>query len=475
VAILAALPALTTVLRVPPVRVLRREAEPLPPRRGLAALLGAVLVAALWAMASAQAGSPLLGLRFTAVVVTATLALLAAATGLTRVLGRLPRFSRVWLRYGLASLARPGAATLGAVVALGLGVLVVLGMQQVESHLVRQLERDLPAGAPSSFLVDVQPDQWAGVRDLLVAEGAERLDSVPVVMARLAAIGGRPVGELAGEAPGDRGRRWALTREQRLTYLRELPADNRIVAGALWSDPAHLEVSVEEEFARDLGVGLGSVLRFDVQGVALELAVTSLRAVEWESFGINFFLVAEPGALEDAPQFRLAAARLPRGAEQRVQDLLAERFPNVTLLQVRDLLEKIAAVLRRIGLGVRLLGGFTVVAGVAILAGAVSAAAARRRGEVALLKTLGMTRAGVVGVLAAEQALVGLVAGAVGAAGAALLSWLVLSRDMELAWEFQPAAYGVAILGAALLATLAGTASSLDALRRRPLEVLRGE
>ena len=96
--------------------------------------------------------------------------------------------------------------------------------------------------------------------------------------------------------------------------MRDLPKDNRIVEGYLWSDPARAEVSVEKEFADDIGVRLGSTLRFDIQGVPLEVEVTSLRTVDWQTFGINFFLVVEPGVLEQAPQQRLAVARMPRAA-----------------------------------------------------------------------------------------------------------------------------------------------------------------
>ncbi|HEX5760979.1 MAG TPA: FtsX-like permease family protein, partial [Thermoanaerobaculia bacterium] len=386
---------------------------------------------------------------------------------------RLPRGrGGLAVRHGLAALGRPGAATVGAIVALGLGVVVVLGMWLVERRLGEELAADLPAGAPSAFLVDVQPDQWPGVREILRREGARHIDSVPVVTARLLAVDGRDIDQLAR---GDRERRWALTREQRLTYLRELPADNELVAGALWRDPRRAEVSVEEEFARELGVGLGGRLRFDVQGVPLELVVTSLRRVDWRNFRINFFLVVEPGVLESAPQMRLAAAELPRGREQRVQDLVAAAYPNVTLIRVREVLEKIVSVLERIGLGIRFLGGFTVLAGIAILAGAVAAGAARRGREVALLKTLGMTRRGVAAAFAVEYALIGAVAGVIGAAGGALLAWRVLAEGFEMAWRFQPVAVGTAVAGTALLTVLAGLAASWRALERRPIEVLRTE
>jgi putative ABC transport system permease protein len=476
VALLFSAPPLITVWRVPPARVLRRDAEPLAASRWASSAAFAALAVGTYLMATVQSGSADLGARFVGGLVAVTAVLALAAALVTRLAGRLPRgIGRVWLRHGLAALGRPGAATLGAVVALGLGVLVVLAMSLVERQLAAQLSAELPESTPSAFLVDIQPDQWPAVETLLRRQGGEEIRSVPVVTARLTAIDGKGADELARRDSQDRSRRWALTREQRLTYLDELPEGNRVVAGALWSEPGVPEVSVEEGFAHDLGVTVGSVLSFDIQGVPLDLTVTSLRTVDWESFGINFFLVAEPGVLDAAPQQRLATVRLPEGREQQTQDLLAAGFPNVTYLAVREILGKIVAVLERLGLGVRVLGGFTVLAGIAILGGAVSAASAQRGREVALLKTLGMTRRGVISVFSVEYALVGLVAGAIGAIGGGVLAWAVLTGGMELSWTFRWVPFAVAVAGSVLLTVAAGLAASLRALARRPIEVLRGE
>lgn len=492
VALLFAVSPLVAALRVPAARVLRRDAEPLPPPRGLRFALGAALLAGTAAIAALQADSAIYGLAF-AGGLAATAGLLAlAARGLIALARRLPRLRLpLAARWGVAALGRPGAGTLEQVVALGLGALVLVAMATVERDLVRRLDAELPTDAPTAFLIDIQPSQWEAVRAEIARAGATRVDSVPVVMARLSALDGVPVRELVerrdprGERTGartgerrgkpeeDGPSRWALTREQRLTWLDELPEDNEIAAGALWSDPERFEVSVEEEFAGDLGLALGSVVSFDVQGVPIELTVTSLRRVRWETFGINFFLVAEPGALERAPQMRIAAVRLPPGHEDRLRDGLAAAHPNVTLFAIRDVLEKVVAVLERIGLGIRFLGGFTVVAGAAILAGAVAAGAAQRGREVAIAKSLGLTRAQVAGLFAAEYGLAGLAAGVVGAAAGTALAAVVLERLFEVPWSADPWLPLIAAGAVAALAVAAGLAASLRPLARRPIEALR--
>jgi putative ABC transport system permease protein len=255
--------------------------------------------------------------------------------------------------------------------------------------------------------------------------------------------------------------------------MEELPVGNAIVDGALWSVPDRNEISIERDFAADLGARVGDTIVFDVQGVPLELYVSSIRTVEWQRFSINFFLVVEPGVLDDAPRFRVAAARLPEHAERPVQDRIAAAYPNVTLLRLREVLEKVVGILRQVGLGIRLLGSFTVLAGVAILGGSVSAGAVRRAREVALYKTLGMTRAQVITTLAIEYALIGLVAGTIGAAGGVALAWIITRFGFEIAWAWSPGIYLVSILAAIALTVLAGLAASARPLTVRPIAVLR--
>ncbi len=271
----------------------------------------------------------------------------------------------------------------------------------------------------------------------------------------------------------DGNARWGLTREQRLTYMEQLPDDNRVVAGKLWADPALAEVSLERDFASDAGIALGDRLEFEVQGVPVEATVTSLRTVEWQTFGLNFFMVFEPGVLEEAPQTRVATVQLPEGGEQAVQDALASDFPNITLLRIRQILERIAAILERLAVGVRFLGGFTVLSGLVILASAVSAAAGQRSRETALLKTLGMTRRQVLAQSTTEHLMIGLIAAIVGATGGNVLAWAVLTQGMELEWAFQPTTTIGAVALCVALTTATALASSWPALRTRPLAVLR--
>jgi putative ABC transport system permease protein len=474
VALAFSLPALAAVWRVPVVRVLRHEAEPRPPRPMVALAAFVALVASVYVAAWVQSGEPDQAGWFTAGATVLFGLLALGARLLTRLAGWLPRRRLAPdLVHGLAALARPGAGVLGAVAALGLGALVVVTLVLVETRLAGRLATALPADGASLFFLDLQPDQRAEFERVLAEAQAENVRVVPLTTARLASIDGVSVEELAEERRGGRGR-WALTREQRITWAAELGADNRIVEGALWDDPGRQEISLEVDYAEDIGAALGSTLVFDLQGRPVELAVTSLREVEWESFGINFFLVAEPGALDDAPHSLLAAAHVAEDREDAVQDALLQVTPNVTVIRVRSILAKVRTILTRSAVAVELLGAFTAVVGLVLLGGVASLGALRRAREAALWKVLGVTRAGVARLFAVEFALLGLVAGLLGALGACALAWAffehVLEFEADVPWSTVP----LAALAAAALSAVCGLAACARALRVRPIESLRG-
>jgi putative ABC transport system permease protein len=506
VAIIFTLPLLMGLRRVPPVRVLRRDAEPVRSGWRPHALAALLIVGGVWGAATTQADDLEHGTWFTGGLIVAVLILWLAAALVSRVARLLPRDAGgMRLRHGLAHLARPGAATVGAIVAIGLGVTFVFATWLVERHLTDQLASELPADAPSTFFLDVQPDQWARIEQILKENGAEGIDARPLVTARFAAVKGVPVSQLLeqrpddpttpqrepardprtrgggdGRGPGDRPRqrprRWTLTRELRLTYGEQLPRGNRVIAGAFPAAPSIPNgLSLEEDYARDLGVKVGDAITFDVQGVYVDMTVTSLRTIDWRTMGMNFFLFAEPGPLDDAPQTRLATARLATADLPRIQAAVVTAFPNVTVIHVREVLEKVMAVLNNIGLGVRALGAFTIVAGVIVLGGTVAATQARRAREVALLKTIGMTRRDVLAVFAIEYALTGSVAAVVGLGAASLLAWAALTQMMEIDWSPK---WGEFLLAGAVtigLAVAAGLVASARALSARPVEVLRSE
>jgi putative ABC transport system permease protein len=232
---------------------------------------------------------------------------------------------------------------------------------------------------------------------------------------------------------------------------------------------------VEEMAARHLGVDLGSRLTFDVQGVAIEAEVTSIRRVDWQSLTTNFFVVLSPGALEGAPATWVATARVPAEAESALQNAVVGAFPNVTAIPVRDVMERVAVVLGDIAVAVRLVALFTLGTGLVVMAGALAATRSQRLYESVVLRTLGATRGVVARAFAVEYGLLGATAGIGGGLLATILAWAVVRWVLDAPWSFDPAPLLLGLAATIALALGVGFLTTFRLLGEKPFPVLRRE
>jgi len=214
---------------------------------------------------------------------------------------------------------------------------------------------------------------------------------------------------------------------------------------------------------------------FDVQGVAVEAEVTSLRRVDWQSLTTNFFVVLSPGALDGVPATWVATARVPAAAEPALQNAVVAAFPNVTAIPVRDVLERVAAVLGEIAVAVRLVALFTLGTGLVVMAGALAATRSQRLYESVVLRTLGATRGVVARAFAVEYGLLGAAAGAGGGLLATILAWIVARWVLEAPWTFDATPVVVGVATTPALALAVGFLATFRLLGQKPLPVLRRE
>jgi putative ABC transport system permease protein len=473
--LLFALWPLLSARAVPPAILLRHpvDAGSVRPRRPwatAAAVAGGLAALALW-----QAGPLRIGAVFLAAAAGALGVLTLAAWGTRRLAGRLPRPRSLAWRQGLGALTRPGSQTIGVTVALGIGVTLLTAVALLERGLMRQLDLERRREAPSFFFVDLQPDQVEAFRQTIAGiPGASPPVLVPIIRARLAAINSEPI---VRERWAGREDAWRVTREYVLTFADAAPAGTVLTRGRWWAagDRGRAWISVETEAAHALGVDLGGTLTFDVQGVPVSAEVLSLRKVDWQTLGANFFVIFSPGPLDGAPVAYLGTARVPPGADGAVQERVAAAFPNVTAIPVRDVLERIMGVLDRIALAIRLVALFVLGAGFTVMAEALAQSRAQRLYESVLLRTLGATRGRVARAFAVEYGCLGLVAGLGGAVTGALTAWVVLRFVLDVPPALEAAPVAVALLASVALAVGVGFLGTFRLLGRKPLPVLRGE
>lgn len=461
------LPALLGIQRVPVMRVLRRELGAPPPAAWavIASAVVALAVLLLW-----QARDPLLAALVLGALVAATAALYALAAALQWVAGRLSGKLRPGWRFGVAAIARRGAFGRLQLSATGLGLLSMLLLSTVGTDLLRTWQRELPADVPNLFLVNVQPDDAESVQQRLADKLGDTVDIYPMTRGRLVAINGR---EVVPEDFIPEARR-TVSREWNMTSAETLRPDNILVEGDWWEPGSVVaEVSLEDELAAELGVGLGDRLTFRVAGTDVEAEISSFREVDWGNFKPNFFAILHPSVREGLATTYMTSVRLEDEARDGAIAEIVRDHPGVTALDVRALIERVSGLIDAGAGAVRYTLILTLVAGAVVLVAGVQASTAIRIRESALQRVLGASRSEVRQAVLAEFASLGAAAGLLAAVVAIVAGQLVarLVFEVNLVMSIWPLVVGPLVGGVGL--ALAGWLAARGAAGQPPGVLLR--
>jgi putative ABC transport system permease protein len=477
----ACLPLLARLRQLRPAELFAEHVQPRlgrGPRDALWLLpaLAAFCAIAVWRVGSLAAGGLFAAVFFASLLLLAALGLLGL-----RGLASLP-VRGLALRLAVRELVRSRASSLTAFLAIALAVLLLGIAPQLRGVLDERMRAPERGALPSLFLFDIQPEQREELAAHVAARGA-RLERVsPMVRARLDAIDGEPVATAAGAEPADargearrlRVRRYNLTYRKRLTPSETL-RDGRDFSGSWRPDAGSPpEVSLELDFARRLGVGLGDTLAFDVQGVPVEGRVVNLREVRWNSFQPNFFVAFQPGVLEGAPQIFLASVpALPAREREALQASISQAFPNVSSVDVTRAVRRLLALIGQLQWALASTAALSLGVGLVLVFAVARDQARARRWETNLLKVLGADFRRIRAALDLEFGLLGLLGAlagsAVGLAASALLSHFLL----EASFHISPAPLLGTCVGVPALCMLAGRIATRRVLRERPLALLQ--
>jgi putative ABC transport system permease protein len=463
-----ALPPLLTLKDVPPARVLRRDLGPAPPSALLVYTTALMAVALLVPWQTGQ-------LRLTFYVLGGSLVtvllLAAGAWSLVKGLGRLRSRVGVAWRYGLANLARRAQGSIVETVALGLGIMAMLVLSLVRADLVAEWKDKLPPEAPNHFLINIQPAEVEAMKGFFMERGFKDPAFFPMVRGRLTAINDKPV--RLDEYSDPRARQLA-EREFNLSWAIEPQVGNQIVEGWWWApDTADKhQFSVETDIAETLDIHLGDTLTYQVIDQTIAAKVTNLREVDWDSFNVNFFVVAPPGLLGSYPATYVTGFYLQNEQKALLAELV-RRFPSVTVVDVAALMDHVRGIMDRVAVAAEYMFFFTIAAGVLVLVAGLQATHDERRQDSAVLRTLGASHRKVVKGLMAEFLALGLVAGCLAALAAMGVGYILAEYAFHIDFRFNPWLLPVGFLTGGLGVSLVGLLSTRSVLSTPPIHTLR--
>jgi putative ABC transport system permease protein len=438
-------------------------------------LLMSLVIALLIAVVVGLAYDKRVAAVFVASSVVVFALLRGIAAGLMALARRLPRTRFTMLRLAIANIYRPGALTPSVVMSLGLGLAVLVTITQIDGNLRRQFLAALPDRAPSFYFIDIpstEADQFSAF--LKQTSPQSTVEDVPMLRGRIVAARGVKAEDLKPSTDSE----WVLQSDRGLTYTGEIPKGSKIVEGQWWGadyDGPPL-ISMEKKIADGLKLKIGDEVVVNVLGRDIPAKIGNLRTVDWQSLGINFVLVFSPNAFKGAPHTHVATlteTHPDATGDARIIKSVADAFPMVTSVRVREALETIGTVVTNLVLAIRGASAVTLISAILVLGGALAAGHRHRVYDAVILKTLGATRARLLGAYALEYLMIGFATAIFGVISGSVAAWLIVTRLMTLSFIWQ-AGSAAGVVAAALIVTVGlGLAGTLLALNQKPATVLR--
>jgi putative ABC transport system permease protein len=373
------------------------------------------------------------------------------------------------LRWALSAMGGSTEGAASVILAIGLGLSVLAAMGQIDGNLRRAIAQDLPDVAPAYFFIDIQKSQMPAFRQLLTENTqVTKFDEAPMLRGIVSKINGQDALEVAPD-------HWVVRGDRGLTYATTLPERYAVVDGEWW--PADYDgpplISFAKEEADEIGLTLGDTVTVNILGREITGTISNLRDVDFSTAGIGFVMTFNTAALSKAPHTFIATVYSDPNAEAQLLRDIADTFPNITAIRIRDAIERVSSVMGSIASAVAYGAGATLLTGFLVLIGSAASSQHNRNFEAAVLKTLGATRSQILVSFATRSALMGAAAGAVaivvGVTGGWAINHFVMDADFTVIWSN---ALGV-VFGGIFANLLANLGFAMRALNAAPAKILR--
>jgi len=373
-------------------------------------------------------------------------------------------------RLSTAGLQRRAASSIVQLAAFAMGIMALLLISIVRVDLLAAWEQDLPADAPNVFVVNIQPDQVEGFGERLEEQGIETTGIYPMVRARLVAHNGESV---LSEEGTEREQRRAR-REYNLSFSNTVPLNNEIVDGEWWTEDgsAPALLSIEQGWAEENGFAIGDTLTFKSAGVETTATIANWRAVDWESFQVNFFAVSSPAMLQGLPATYVTSFNTDKDFASATTGWVRE-FPGIATLDIGAIITRVKSLMDRASLAVEYVFLFTLLAGFCVLLAAVQSSQGERIRESALLRALGASHKQLREAVIAEFAILGAIAGLLAAVFASVIAWSLSQFVFELPFHLNFWLWTIGIFGGSFGIATAGYLATRRVLYTPPVVALR--
>ncbi|WP_419773835.1 ABC transporter permease [Halarcobacter sp.] len=305
---------------------------------------------------------------------------------------------------------------------------------QVGSSLSNVLTKSVEE-RPRFFVVDAKEEQLKDINTQVEKLGAKLENVAPMIRARVLKINGKEQSQ-----KGENARNSAVN----LSYRNDLKPSEQIIEGREFSGVYNssdfskpIELSVEKRYAKRRGINLGDTVVFDVLGLELEAKVVNIRTVKWTEFTPNFFLLLQEGAINDAPKTMLATISTGEYDATKMLLNLTDKFPSLTVIDVKNLFESFATVVKDVSSITEKMSLYSVFIGLLMSFIIIQYQMNLQKNNILRLKMIGIKNKTIKNSFLLEFGLISLTASILGIVLGSVGSYFISDLLFESYWDFR--------------------------------------
>jgi|TARA_B100001964_G_scaffold148966_1_gene164149 putative ABC transport system permease protein len=376
------------------------------------------------------------------------------------------------LHLALANMHRHGSALRVSLLTLGSALTLLVACTVLITSLLDTIAGTIPEESPDLVLYDIAPYQQKEVEQILVAAGASRIDMAPLVQGRIAALNGRSA-TMESSLEEQRESR----DEHKLTYRADNLDGVTMVRGNWWpsdivDDRAY--VVMEDREADQIGLNVGDILTFNIEGRELEAQLTGIYQQQGLQTRFWFEAILSDGVLDPFISRYVAASYLPGDSAIAAQSEIASTAPSVVSVRTATIVATAKDLLGKAVVGLAMVSGVAFSVSLLVLTGVMASHRSRQVYYSTILHTIGARLSVIRLSLGMEYLLLALVTSVFALVLGILIALPMLHFQLRLPLTFPVWPPVIAAFGVSSVCLYGGASYLMRRLKLQPASLLRG-
>lgn len=303
-------------------------------------------------------------------------------------------------------------------VAIGLSLITFSASQ----NLLGSWQNSIPKDSPNNFAINITKEDKEAMKVFLSEENIDTNIFYPVANAQIIR---------------KYDRENIIDRNFNITWISRLPEQNEIIEGEWFQNDIQHGISISDEISERYNLQLNDEVIVQMEDGSIETYIQSIRAVNWESFSPNFFLIGHPSLFEDKSSTHITSFYIPK-AKQKIAAELMREFRTVSVFSVEELIKQVRDIVDQVTKALNSILLLTCLSALFLAFAALQDGFDQRRHQAAILRTLGATSRFVKTSSLIEFSILGFLSGILGSVTAHTAVYFLETQVFETVPGFYP-------------------------------------